>query len=84
MPNSQRGKKIGNALAESYTHYAPALGYRGSVFNLVYENNVASLRLWEKLGFTKVGVIPGAGRLKTGNGDEEKYYDAHIIYKSWV
>lgn len=54
------------------------------MFNLVYENNVASLRLWEKLGFTKVGVIPGAGRLKTGNGDEEQYYDAHIIYKSWV
>lgn len=44
----QRGKKVGGALAESYLHYAPALGYRGSVFNLVYSS--------EWLGFARVSV----------------------------
>jgi RimJ/RimL family protein N-acetyltransferase len=29
----------------------------------VFETNVASIRLWEKLGFEKVGIVKGAGRL---------------------
>lgn len=32
------------ALARSYLHYAPRLGYQASVFNLVYVNNLASVR----------------------------------------
>ncbi len=34
----QRGKKIGLALGQSYLVYAPRLGYRASVFNLVYQS----------------------------------------------
>ncbi|KAH8828240.1 hypothetical protein DL96DRAFT_1602382 [Flagelloscypha sp. PMI_526] len=39
-----RGKGIGTILANSFVYYAPKLGYKGSVFNLVYVNNVASVR----------------------------------------
>lgn len=42
------------------------------------------IRLWERLGFTKAGVIPRAGRLKCKNGDGEEYIDAWIFYKSFL
>ena len=44
VPPSQRGHGIGSVLARSYLHYGPRLGYEASVFNLVYVNNVASVR----------------------------------------
>jgi L-amino acid N-acyltransferase YncA len=47
-------------------------------------DNVASLRLWDTLGFNRVGLIPKAGRLKTGPNGEDEYYDAVIIHKSFV
>jgi hypothetical protein len=35
------------------------------VFNLVYESNVASCRIWDALGFKRIGRIKGAGNLKS-------------------
>ncbi|KAF9819566.1 hypothetical protein IEO21_02030 [Rhodonia placenta] len=74
VPVSQRAKGVGAALARSFLHYAPRLGYEASVFNLVFVNNTASVRLWESLNFTKAGLIPRAGRLKKADGspDEEE------------
>lgn len=45
----------------------PTTEYRGSVFNLVYASNGASAAIWDRLGFTRTGVIPGGGRLKVGD-----------------
>ncbi|KAF9268633.1 acyl-CoA N-acyltransferase [Marasmius fiardii PR-910] len=84
VPPVHRGSGFGSLLAKSYLHYAPKLGYRASVFNLVYVNNVASVKLWERLGFTKAGRIPHAGRLKTPDGKGEEFMDAWVIYKSFV
>ncbi|PPQ87442.1 hypothetical protein CVT25_008178 [Psilocybe cyanescens] len=84
VPPVQRNKGYGSLLSSSYVHYAPRLGYQASVFNLVYVNNVASVRLWEKLGFTKAGRIPRAGRLRTADGLSEEYVDAWLIYKSFI
>jgi ribosomal protein S18 acetylase RimI-like enzyme len=64
----------------SFLHYGPLAGYRGSVFNLVYANNEASVRIWERLGFTRAGRIPGAGLLRTADGKAEEYVDAWVIY----
>ncbi len=47
-------------------------------------DNVASLRLWDKLGFQRVGLIPKAGLLKTGPNGAEEYVDAVVVYKSFV
>jgi len=79
-----RGCGFGIILGKSYLHYAPKLGYRASVFNLVFVNNTASVRLWQHLGFEKIGLIPKAGRLKRTDGPGEEYVDAWIIYKSFV
>lgn len=46
----------------------------------VYEHD----RLWERLGFTKAGLIPRAGRLRRPDGNGEHYVDAHVFYKSFV
>ncbi|KDQ20009.1 hypothetical protein BOTBODRAFT_101861 [Botryobasidium botryosum FD-172 SS1] len=74
---ASRSLGIGTLLGTSYVHNAPRLGYQASVFNLVYASNVASLRIWERLGFEKVGKVPGAGK----KGDE--YIDAWVIWKEF-
>jgi len=84
VPKVQQSNGYGSVMAKSYLHYAPKLGYQASVFNLVYVNNVASVRLWEKLGFVKAGLIPRAGRLRKKSGIGEEYVDAWVFYKSFV
>lgn len=59
-----RGKRIGSTLGRIYLKWAPRLGYTYSVFNLVFETNVASVKIWERLGFEKIGRIKGAARLR--------------------
>ncbi|ODV86912.1 hypothetical protein CANARDRAFT_6482 [[Candida] arabinofermentans NRRL YB-2248] len=62
--NQARGKSVGSKLGECYLYYAPKLGFRYSVFNLVYETNVASSKIWDGLGFERIGRVKGAGNLK--------------------
>lgn len=50
-------------------------GYKYSVFNLVFANNPASIRIWEKLGFSVIGRVPKAGRL----ANSEELVDALIF-----
>lgn len=59
-----RGKGIGRTLADCYLQWAPRLGYTYSMFNLVFETNVAARRIWESLNFKRVGRIKAAGILK--------------------
>lgn len=56
-------------------------GFRGSVFNLVFVNNIGSLRIWDQLGFTRAGLIPNAALLKTADGKGEEYVDAVVYHK---
>ncbi|GAA5947141.1 hypothetical protein JCM3765_002175 [Sporobolomyces pararoseus] len=80
VPTHHRGLKIGSILGKSYLHYAPLLGYRGSVFNLVYISNVASVRIWDALGFKRAGLIPKAGLLRNAEGTGEEYVDAIVFH----
>lgn len=87
VPTASRGMRLGFLLAQSFLHYAPALGYRASVFNLVYDTNRASVRIWETLGFQFVGRIPQAGRLRVPGPDgrpSEAFVDAHVVYKEFA
>jgi hypothetical protein len=93
-------------LGKSYLYYGPLLGYKASVFNLVYANNTGSLRyarailywdnrrcsnetarygrIWDSLGFTRAGLIPRAGRLRSADGNGEEWVDSIIYYRSFV
>ncbi|TAQ88723.1 hypothetical protein B7494_g2972 [Chlorociboria aeruginascens] len=76
VTDAARNRGVGRLMGESYLDWAPRLGYTYSVFNLVYETNVASCRIWDALGFKRIGRVKGAGNLKSYPG---QFIDA-IIY----
>lgn len=55
-------------------------GYKYSVFNLVFENNTASIKIWDKLGFKVIGRVPRCGRL----ANSETLVDALIYGRDLV
>ena len=75
---SASGRGVGRALGEHSLTAAPALGYQALQFNLVVANNEASIRIWDALGFTRVGVLPKAFRHAS-----EGLVDALVMYK-WL
>ncbi|KPM40909.1 hypothetical protein AK830_g5640 [Neonectria ditissima] len=68
VTNASRGRGVGRLMGEAYLDWAPRLGYSYSVFNLVYETNVASCRIWDALGFKRIGRVKGCGNLKSYPG----------------
>jgi RimJ/RimL family protein N-acetyltransferase len=64
-----RHQGVATLMGHMYLQAAKDLGYRSSYFNLVFANNVASVRLWESLGFERVAVLPKAARTE-GCADE--------------
>ncbi|KAF9925274.1 hypothetical protein BGZ65_007883 [Modicella reniformis] len=83
-----RGLGIGSILGKAFLKLVPVIGYKASMFNLVFTSNVASIKLWRRLGFQEIGRIPKAGRLR-GQGsskkvseedDNEGYVDAIQFY----
>ncbi len=48
----------------AFIQIAPLLGYKASMFNLVFENNIHSVHLWRSLGFREIGRVPNVGYLK--------------------
>ena len=79
ISHAQGGKGYGTQLGKWALEEAKRLGYRAMQFNLVVADNLASLRIWEKLGFTIIGTVPEAFR-----NPNKGYVDAHILYKSLV
>ncbi|KAJ5316760.1 hypothetical protein PENANT_c016G00572 [Penicillium antarcticum] len=73
--SAARGRGVGYAMGEAYLDIAPRLGYTYSVFNLVFANNPASIRIWDKLGFSVIGRVPKAARLE----NSEELVDALIF-----
>ncbi|TKA82120.1 hypothetical protein B0A55_01813 [Friedmanniomyces simplex] len=65
VTDAARNRGVGRLMGEGYLEWAPRLGYTYSVFNLVYETNVASLRIWDGLGFKRIGRVKGCGNLKS-------------------
>ena len=65
-----RGMGVGEMLVRHSIKKAGELGFRILQFNAVVKNNVRALKLYEKIGFTKLGVIPGGFRLKDGSYED--------------
>lgn len=73
--STARGMHIGRALVTDCLKQAKENGFRILQFNAVVKSNVTAVALYEKLGFVKLGRIPGGFRL-----DDEKYEDIYIFY----
>ena len=62
-----RGNHVGEAMVQDCLEQAKGLGFRLIQFNAVVENNVAAIKLYEKLGFTRIGKVPGGFLLNDGS-----------------
>ncbi|KAF9933701.1 hypothetical protein FBU30_004709 [Linnemannia zychae] len=79
-----RGLGLGGIMGKAFLKVVPLIGYKASMFNLVFETNVASVKLWRRLGFLEIGRVPKAGRLRgqgqLGGDAKEGYVDAIQFY----
>ena len=63
---SYRGQHVGERLVRDCLARAGERGFRILQFNAVVATNTAARRLYERLGFRQLGVIPGGFRMKDG------------------
>ena len=63
----RRGGHNGEKLVTDSLAQAKRLGFRVMEFNAVVENNVHARHLYERLGFVRLGTIPGGFRMKDGS-----------------
>ena len=70
VSSESRGLHIGEKLVRDCIAAAPAFGFRVLQFNAVVATNTRARRLYEKLGFTQLGTIPGGFRSKDGHYED--------------
>jgi DNA-binding MarR family transcriptional regulator/ribosomal protein S18 acetylase RimI-like enzyme len=74
--NTYRGKGLGSLLIKASLHLAKDLGFQGMQFNMVLSQNILAVKLYERLGFSIVGIIPQAVRNPSGN-----YQDGYVMHR---
>ena len=67
VSSDARGKHIGEQLVKDCLRKGKELGFRVLQFNAVVESNTHARHLYERLGFTQLGTIPGGFRMKYGH-----------------
>ena len=70
-----RGRRTGEALVRHSLQKGGELGFRLLQFNAVVKSNLPAQRLYEQLGFVRLGEIPGGFLLKNG-----RYEDIILMY----
>ncbi len=70
----QRGKHIGEALVRHCLAKAKELGFSIMQFNAVVKSNLGARHLYEKLGFVKIGEVPGGFHMKDGHWEDIVLY----------
>ena len=71
----RRGQHVGEALVRHCLEKGRELGFRILQFNAVVCSNAAAIALYQKLGFVRLGVVPGGFLLKDG-----RYEDIVLFY----
>jgi L-amino acid N-acyltransferase YncA len=72
-----QGSGVGRVMAEDCLSEARRLGFRAMLFNFVVSTNAPAIHLWEQLGFTVVGTLPGAFR-----HPRKGYVDVYVMFRS--
>ena len=70
VKKSLRGMSIGEKLVTHCLAKAKELDFRILQFNEVVKSNTVALRLYKKLGFTQLGIIPEGFRMKDGTYED--------------
>lgn len=74
VDSAARGQGVGRALVQDSLDNLTSCGFRGLQFNAVVVSNVQAIRLYESMGFMRVGMIPG------GFLNGEGIYEDMIIF----
>jgi L-amino acid N-acyltransferase YncA/ribonuclease HI len=74
-----RGCHIGEKLVKNCLKKAKTLGFRVLQFNAVVAGNIHAIHLYERLGFIRLGRVPGGYRHKDGS-----YEDIFLFYYDLV
>lgn len=67
VKNGERGKRIGEFLVLHCIAKAKEIGFKILQFNAVVCTNTPALRLYKKLGFVQLGIIPKGFLMKDGS-----------------
>lgn len=70
-----RGRHIGEAIVSHSLEKAKELGFKLMQFNAVVAANHPAIHIYEKLGFIRLGTIPGGFHMKDGH-----YEDIILFY----
>lgn len=70
VKEGKRGLHIGEQLVKDSLKTGASLGFRILQFNAVVATNIHALHLYERLGFTQLGVIPQGFRMKDGHYED--------------
>ena len=65
-----RGEHIGEKLVLDCLAQAKEKGFRVMQFNAVVANNTHALHLYERIGFTRLGIIPQGFRMPDGHYED--------------
>ena len=77
VASKARGLHIGEKLVSDCLENAKEKGFTIMQFNAVVDNNIHARHLYERLGFTDLGIIPKGFHMKDGH-----YEDIHVMYKT--
>lgn len=66
----KRGQHIGEKLVLDCLKTAKEKGFKVMQFNAVVANNTHALHLYERIGFTRLGTIPGGFRMPDGHFED--------------
>ena len=67
VSSKRRGQHIGEKLVLDCIAQAKEIGFMILQFNAVVESNIRARHLYERIGFTQLGVIPKGFRMKDGH-----------------
>src|SRR5262245_56945136 len=70
-----QGRGVGRCLGQHLVQWARTEGFRGIQFNAVVETNTSAVQLWQSLGFTIIGTVPGAF-----DHPEHGYVGLHVMF----
>ena len=76
VAQTARGKGVARQMCVHSMKEAQRLGYKAMQFNFVVSTNHVAVALWEKLGFSVIGVIP-----EGFNHPLKGYVDALVMYQ---
>lgn len=70
VSSESRGRHIGEKLVKDSLIQGKRIGFRILQFNAVVATNIHARHLYERLGFTQLGLIPGGFRMKDGHYED--------------